>query len=236
MESYNDFMKRIGSFEKPSLSINTQDFSPSQSVFQKVDENNFFSHFYGDTIVFDLNSEEKERILGIIHTLYAEAPECFCERLDDKTLHMTLHDLSNSPIKENVLAEVTSNKAKLVEILKKHPLTVQTIKMKTNYIINMVNTSLVLALCPVNEKEYEKLMALYHLMDGVKSLPYPFTPHITLAYYSRNAFKQTSAHKLMECVSNLNKGEFEVILNTKRLVYQRFESMNHYENTFYLTS
>ena len=107
--------------------------------------------------------------------------------------------------------------------------------MRTKFIFNMVNTSLVLGLYPVNEEEYAKLMVLYDSIDKIKSLPYPFTPHITLAYYNRFGFSENSKRKLETVVNSLNKESFLIELNTDNLYYQKFTNMNNYINIFKIT-
>ena len=110
------------------------------------------------------------------------------------------------------------------------------IKMKTKFIFNMVNTSLVLGLYPINETEFNKLIKLYTLIDDVKKLGYPLTPHITLGYYNVNGFSVTSARKLEAIVKELNttESEIQIELDTKELFYQKFVSMNEYINIFSL--
>ena len=86
METYHDFLARINSFEKPELGMNSSGFAPSNSVLQKVGEQNQLCAFYGDTVVFDLDGATKDHISGIIDQLYGEVPECFSERLDRKSV------------------------------------------------------------------------------------------------------------------------------------------------------
>ncbi|MCH5297031.1 MAG: hypothetical protein J1E85_05110 [Ruminococcus sp.] len=234
MESYIEFLNRINSFQKSELVLDNSNFNPNASVFSKVDDNNKFSLFYGDTVVFELSSNLKKSIAEIVDKLYEYAPECFCDRLVSNTFHMTLHDLSNSPVLDEVSSEVFKNEINLIEKLKSTPVEKQTIKMKSTYIFNMVNTSLVLGLYPIDATEYTKLMNLYNIVNYVKSLPYPFTPHITLAYYNRNGFSEVSARKLEAIVNELNKNSFEIELNTNDLVYQKFTSMNDYTSIFTL--
>lgn len=114
--------------------------------------------------------------------------------------------------------------------------TEEKIKMKAKFIFNMVNTSLVLGLYPINEAEFNKLMKLYTLIDDVKKLGYPLTPHITLGYYNVNGFSVDSARKLETIVKeiNTNESEIEIELSTKELFYQKFVSMNEYINIFSL--
>ena len=142
---------------------------------------------------------------------------------------MTLHDLSSSDDFSQVEKLVEANGEKLFHILQDIPPHKQTITMHTNYILNMVNTSIVLALCPASEADYEKLMSLYMLVDKVRTLPYPLTPHITLAYYNYYGFSANVAKKLCAKVNELNKTSFNITLSTEKLFYQCFTSMNDYQ-------
>lgn len=106
--------------------------------------------------------------------LYTEVPECFAECLVTDTFHMTLHDLSNSENFMDIAKELAGNEKKVRGMCeKKEPLKAfEAIKMKSKCIFNMVNTSLVLGLYPADEKEHEKLMSLYEMLNEVKELYY----------------------------------------------------------------
>lgn len=70
---------------------------------------------------------------------------------------MTLHDLSNSPVLNDTSSDVLENEIALVKKKKAKPLEYQIIEMESTCIFNMVNTSLVLGLKPVNEDMYENI-------------------------------------------------------------------------------
>lgn len=232
LESYRDFLNRIDSFEKREPSLGDSYFTVNPSLARKVDENNHFRPFYGDTIVFNLDDITKKKLSGIVDWLYEAAPECFCERLICDTFHMTLHDLSNSPDLAAIAAEVYTNELRVIEKANQiHPCSIQ---MRSKYVFNMVNTSLVLGLYPADEAEYDKLMALYHMFEEVRQLPYPLTPHVTLAYYNVAGFDAASAQKLERIVRELNDNDMEIQLNVSELYYQKFLSMNEYINVVHL--
>ena len=146
MENYKEFLNRINNFEKLDFSLDEKYFTPDPSIHSKVDENNEFREFYGDTTVFDLDEDCKNKISQIIDMLYLNVPECFCEKRVTDTLHMTMHDLSNSINKEDVETEIENNYMKLKNILKENPIVDKKIKMKTNFIRDFGHVSLVLAL------------------------------------------------------------------------------------------
>lgn len=230
METYQEFLDRISSFQKKELTFGNNYFKGNPSISQKVDSNNMFRNFYGDTIVFELDNHVKEILTEYVEFLYQSAPNCFCERLNYHTFHVTLHDLSNSPNLQDVAAEVFENECKVIEkiqeIQQKNEET--KIKMKSKYVFNMVDTSLVLGVYPADEEDYHEIMELYNIFDEVKQLPYSFTPHITLAYYSINGFNVQAAKNLAKAVSRLNDNEIEFELSADRLYYQKFRSMNDY--------
>jgi len=229
MESYQEFLNRINSFEK-NFDLSQEDFRPKQAVLDKVDENNQFRPFYGDTTVFVLSSEEQEFFKSYTDLLYQETPECFSERLAHDTFHMTLHDLSNAPEKSAVMQNMQENEEKIRIIY----FPSAEISMKFNAVFNMNHTALCIGLFPADETEYQKLMNLYALVNQIQSLPYPLTPHITLAYYNRNGFSAESGKKLNQIVSELNQQPYNVLLDTGRLFYQHFSTMKDYENIFCL--
>ena len=235
MEKYNEFLSRI-SYQQAELQIRDGDFIPNERVLQKVNPDNSFKSFYGDTVVFDLPKNVKKAIVPILDELYEKCPECFCQRLDPHTMHMTLHDLNASDNLSEIACDVFSNEIKLLKVLEKNPVEHHKIKMKPNFIVNMVDTSIVLTLVPDDEDEWNKLQALYDMINEVRVCGYPFlTPHITLAYFNYNGFDKASSDKLKEVVTSLNeKLDIEIHLDTKKLYYQKFVSMNEYINIFSL--
>lgn len=150
---------------------------------------------------------------------------------------MTLHDLSSSPDLRSAEEEAFKNEIAIIErSFEIRRYAKVKIKMKSKCVLNMVNTSLVLGLYPADEESYCRLMELYSVFEGVKKLDYPFTPHITLAYYNINGFDAQSAKILEDTVNNLNKNEIELELKGNMLYYQKFESMNDFFNVLNLAN
>ena len=233
MENYNEFLSRIGEFQLPDIDLGKNYFKGRPSLADKIGEDNKLRDFYGDTVVFELDEATKSIIGDMVDEIYSSAGACFSERLRTDTLHMTLHDLSNSPSYEAIKGEMAENQAKIQGITEKFGSS--TIRMKSSFIFNMVNTSLVMGLVPVNGDEHEKLMTLYDLVDEIKRAEYPLTPHITLGYYNVHGFENAAAKRLENIVERLNRREqIEIVLDTKRLYYQKFTSMNSYENVISL--
>lgn len=228
METFKEFSDRILSFQKKELDLGGKNFTVSQSVAHKVNADNTFKDFYGDTVVFDSDDDTKAELTEYVDLLYGTSPQCFCDRLIPHTFHVTLHDLSNSPTLSEIAEQTFFNELKIMQIkseLKK--LNPAKIKLKSTYVFNMVNTSLVLGLSPATESDYNAIMKLYSMIDGVKKLPYPFTPHITLAYYNANGFDENAA-KILENIVNKINAKIDMDISLTDLYYQKFTSMNDY--------
>lgn len=229
VESYHSFLERIYSFEKPFLNFGTNNFQSNPSLRDKVDKAGNFRDFVGDTVVFDLDLSQKRFLEDYyINPLYDVAYSCFAEKLKQSTLHMTLHDLNTSVQCEDIEVQTFETQKEIAKKTKELALVADEIEMQTTYVFNMVNTSLVLGLKPKTEKDYDKLMRIYASIDSIHSLPYPFTPHITLAYYRREGFGEEQILKIQNLVNQLNQSQFSITLSTNRLYYQRFASMNDY--------
>lgn len=228
METYKEFLDRINSFEKKEIHFGNKDFRGNPSISLKVDKDNSFKNYYGDTVVFALDDTIKNRLAEYTDILHRAVPQCFCTRLVPNTFHVTLHDLDNSPTLQDVAANVFNNELKIITMSREiRERKTSRIKLKSTYIFNMVDTSLVLGLRPADEHEYNKIMKLYSVIDSVKKLSYPFTPHITLAYYNVEGFDAKAASKLEDTVNRLNN-DIALELYVDNLFYQKFTSMNDY--------
>ena len=236
METYSEFLNRINSFEKKKIDFGGNHFSANPKLLQKVDENNGFKKFYGDTVVFDLDKVAKKTLAEYVDVLYKSVPQCFCERLRSD-FHVTLHDLSSSPDLRSVAEEAFRNEIAIIEKaveIRRHVKV--KIKMKSKCVFNMVDTSLVLGMYPADEEAYCGLMELYSVFEGIKKLEYPFTPHVTLAYFNINGFDVQSGKILEDTVNKLNNNEIELELSVSKLHYQKFVSMNEFFNVINLVN
>lgn len=231
-ESFDEFLVRIFSFQKREFRFGVERFYSSDSVKSKVEDGGSFSRFIGDTVVFNLDDYQKKFIYEhFINPLYDAAPECFAEKLMENTIHMTLHDLNatNRP-DYGMMERIFDAEISMSKIIGEANVKKTEIHMVTNCVFNMVNTSMVLGLRPKNPEDYDKLMQLYCMVDNVQRLPYPLTPHITLAYYCREGFLGQQIERIQDVVNGMNTQEFEIVLSTDMLFYQKFTSMNEYYN------
>ncbi|MDP4145673.1 MAG: ligT like phosphoesterase [Bacillota bacterium] len=236
----NDFIKfknRIYSFQQDSLPNDGRELEVNLKIKDKVDKNGELKQFYGDTVVFELDENEKSKLLNLQDILYNKCKEYFAVRLPKSTFHMTLHDFNSSVNCIDLSSKMKETEVSISKIFKDlSELQENTmIKMKSTYAFNMVNTSIVLGLEPVNEYEYDKLMFLYNRFEQVKKLDYPLTPHITLAYYKDKNVNLENIEKLKEAIKEINSIETCLNLSLENLCYEHFVSMSNYQTIFYVS-
>lgn len=141
---------------------------------------------------------------ALVQKLYDEVPACFAEAFPVSSYHMTLHDLSSGSRLSSLMPELESNRQKLKQQLASRSLFSPKIKMRSSFIFNMVDTSLVMGLVPDREVDYVNLMSLYRLVGGVMPLPYPFATR-DFSLLKCNGFSAEEARKLKKLVAELNK-------------------------------
>ena len=167
-------------------------FQTSDSLTEKVAPDGGFVPFPGSTVVFRPGKTCFCMIRMFQDFLYYRLGPSgmLARRLPDDTVHMTLHDLI-SP-EAGVYAAAEEADAKIAESIRQAAgiaenaamdFAGETIAMVPDRIVSMVSKSLVLLLRPQTERDFETLMEMYRRFDCIRRLPYPLTPHITLAYF-----------------------------------------------------
>ncbi len=169
-------------------------FHTHEGLTHKVDQDGNYVVFPGTTVVF----RPDKRCLQAIQLMQRVLDQKLHETgmimpiLPASTIHMTLHDLvspeqcvsdaAHPGAYEREMAESLNSAVKIVEGIRKD-YAGRKITMVADRIVNMVSKSLVLLLKPRTEQDYELLLDMYGRFDEIVSLPYPLTPHITLAYF-----------------------------------------------------
>lgn len=193
----------------------------------KVDDHGQFLPFVGNTIVFELDTDTKQAIAPLQKRLYANAEHLLAERLSPDTFHLTLHDLANGTPNAATQAwmEQTEPAARaiLTRIKSEHA---APLAMKTSWIFNMVNTSIVLGAEPADEESRERLIRMYTLLNEVVPLNYALTPHITLAYFRPGLYSQAELEPLRQALTPV---ALTFSLRMENLILQNFSDMNHYK-------
>lgn len=204
------------------------EFQTNPNLLKKVDWDGNFLPFYGNTVVFLLDDGVKEDLRMLQEQLQDAAGWMLSQPLNPETFHVTLHDLVNGSEKTLSLCqrmEETEQKAKalLAQWANMPPL-----RMKTTWLFNMVNTSIVLGLAPAEEETALRLDAMYTALESVVPLGYGLTPHITMAYFRPGSYSAAQLQGLRNVLCPIH---LELQLDLGKLVYQRFSDMNHYTTT-----
>lgn len=202
------------------------DFTTNPNLRKKVDDIGNLLPFMGNTVVFLLDDDTKDKLRQLREELYRAAPDMLAQPLQTSTFHMTLHDLANgTPDQPGLQDYMRYTQERVSQILpgwKDTP----PLRMKTTWLFNMVNTSIVLGLKPADEESWHRLDEMYTTLEDVVHLGYALTPHITMAYFLPGTYSSEQVQRLSVALRNV---DLEITLDMKNLVLQHFADMNHYE-------
>ena len=200
-------------------------FVTNPNLTKKVDARGDLLPFLGNTVVFLLDDPVKDALARIQEELYRAAGDLLAGKLQSSTFHMTLHDLANgTPDRRELTGWMAHTEYHARKVLESMPAQAP-LRMKATCLFNMVNTSIVLGLAPVDEDSFRRLDGMYMALESVVPLGYALTPHITMAYYRPGRCSPEDAARL---AGALGKVELEVTLPMENLVLQNFTDMNHY--------
>lgn len=169
-------------------------FHTPDDLTRKVNPDGSYAPYPGSTVVFRAGYACIQIIQMMQHILYQrlESNDLLSARLPASTIHMTLHDLISPDMRLSALDDQAAYSKEVSDSILKASEIVEAIRreyaghkiiMISDRIVNMVSKSLVLMLRPQTEQDFELLLDMYHRFDSIQSLPYPLTPHITLAYF-----------------------------------------------------
>lgn len=202
------------------------DFTTNPNLRKKVNDAGNLLSFLGNTVVFLLDDDAKEKLRQLQESLYQTAPDMLAQPLQMSTFHMTLHDLANgTPEQPGLQEHMHYTQERVSQILpgwKDAP----PLRMKTTWLFNMVNTSIVLGLKPADEESWHRLDEMYTTLEDVVHLGYALTPHITMGYFLPGTYSSEQVKRLSAALRNV---DFDITLRMENLVLQNFTDMNHYE-------
>lgn len=231
LETLEQFRCRTEGFMGDSLPKEGS-FRTNDNLIYKVNEQGALREYCGNTIVFLLKNDDMIKLEKIQRCLNETCSGMLAEPLRRETFHITLHDLVNGVLSRDLSQQIEKirNEAvhKLNEVRKEIGGDLK-IRMRSTCLFNMVNTSVVLGFQPADEDSCQNIMELYEKFQDIVYLPYPLTPHVTMAYYKPGTYGYESIEKLDMVIQQVNCLEkIELELNISQLVYQEFTDMNHY--------
>lgn len=247
LETLAQFYQRTTGFSQHSLP-DTLPFNTDTVLERKVAPDGGFKPFAGDTVLFRLSEDDKARLGAIQDLLYARCSHMLAQRLARDTLHITLHDLTAGLPEEELSQQMERNQIaaeRLLQSLRESNAAVsgasaasdasapdatdwqQPFLLRSTYLFNMMNRSVVLGFAPADEPSCQRLMMIYQQFQDVVKLSYPLTPHCTLAYYRPGSYTDlTGLQTVIETVCAMP--ELRLSLSTRQLVYCRFRDMSDF--------
>lgn len=228
METLADFDERVGAFQTDSVPVEPVLGLPA-SLEEKVARRvGVLRPFYGDTIAYFLDDQDRELIGAIAHDLHGRFGESLSLPLPVEMAHVTLHDLHSGSDRARVWPLVEACAATAAELVARAR-AIGPIRTRCTAVFNLVNTSVVVGIRAVDEREHHRLLSARALFDEI--LPSgPFTPHITLAYYRPEAPAALPPDELRATLRELTGavGDRPVDLLPERLQALHFDSMSNY--------
>lgn len=202
------------------------EFTTNLNLSKKVDYAGRLLPYHGNTVVFLLEETTRNHLQRLQKSLYHAAPEMLALPLQVSTFHMTLHDLVNgSPDSSDLLDAMNCTQEQASRVLSAWK-SLPPLQMKTTWLFNMVNTSIVLGLTPADDDSRQRLDEMYTALESVVPLGYALTPHITMAYFRPGTYSPGQVRRLS---SALRPVDLDITLRMEDLVLQTFTDMNHYE-------
>lgn len=240
---YSEYVETLKSEQLGALNyLNSSEtvWSVPDSLQYKVNESGTILPFFGDTTVFELSPVERDEVISLIDLL-EPLRGVLSEHLDPNQLHLTLHDLSNSPQMQGELRDKMANNQRRVkeifksvgEYLKLHP-EHKKIKMVSTNSFPCLNISILLGFAPKDESDFKALINLYNFFDDVVYLNYWLRPHITLSYFRPRSLNHDEIIELSRVLKEINTHTVEIELDVMELLYQHFYHMNDYRTQFSL--
>ena len=202
------------------------DFTTNPNLCKKVDDEGNLLPFAGNTVVFLLDDDTKEQLRQLQEELYRAAPDMLAKPLQMPTFHMTLHDLANGIPDQPGLQEYMNYTQERASQILPGWKDAAPLRMKTTWLFNMVNTSIVLGLAPADEDSWHRIDGMYTALEDIVHLGYALTPHVTMAYFLPGTYTQEQVQRLSAA---LHKVDLDISLDMKNLVLQTFTDMNHYD-------
>lgn len=214
-------------------------FSTDEGLKRKVSEDGSYLPFPGSTAVFRPGKTCLQVMMLIQRILYEQLGDTgmLAEPLPASTIHMTLHDLispetskSDPADQERFIHEAGSSlrgAAGIVEEIRTQ-FAGRKIAMAADRIVRMASKSLVMMLKPGSEQDFELLAELYRRFEELQPLPYPMTPHITLAYFRPGRIDGDRLGETLDRIQVRPETAPVLEFDTEALTTQKFLDMKTY--------
>lgn len=216
-------------------------FHTADGLVNKVQPDGSYAPFPGTTVVFRPGRRALyavELMQGLIRRLL-EDTQMLAAPLPSSSIHMTLHDLVSPEKCASDPADKARYHQEMTQSLHRASAIVEKIKnehrdkriiLTADRIVNMVSKSLVLILKPRTEEDYRCLMDMYGWFDEIIRLPYPLTPHITLAYFRPGMLDGDRLAQALEPAQIRQDSAPVFEFDVESLTAQQFHDMQRYSD------
>ena len=226
-ESYQQFCDRVQACSNNCLPPDGM-WETNPNLLQKVDAHGHMRSFMGNTVVFTLDEPARQALTALQQSLYDACGDLLADRLAPDTLHLTLHDLASGAPSETLTRRVAGMDGQ-VKACVRQMAAGEPVQMQSTALFPMVRTSVVLGFVPSDPTGWEKLCGHYERLERLAPLGYPWTPHVTLAYFRPGRYAPAQRNGLRQAMADWeNRGPLALTLAPQALEYQCFSDMNHF--------
>ncbi|MBO8160158.1 MAG: hypothetical protein H0Z24_00855 [Thermosipho sp. (in: Bacteria)] len=221
----DEYVAALYKIRNNSLEMLKRSWNPKTELFKKVDKNGTYKEFKGDTIVFFLSDEDKRKIIEIQNELYEKIGDILANKLSEKYFHMTLHDLCNYNITNDIEKCIKNNEKKVKKVLEGIDRSTK-IRMKSISLYNG-GSAIGIMFTPENEEDLMKILETRKKFDELIEQRSFYIPHVTLGYYLPMEYDDLKRNRIINTLQEITC-DFCITLDFNNLKYTHFADMDRY--------
>ncbi|ONN26451.1 hypothetical protein XJ44_09035 [Thermosipho affectus] len=222
---YNDYKKELINYRQITNFNLLKSWNPKDELYKKVNKDGNYADFKGDTIIFFLKENEKRFIKEIQKKLYENLGKILANALNKEFFHITLHDLCNLNITNNVERCIRNNKSMIKGIFQEikdfSPIKLDSIGLYNG------GSAIGVMFVPNSKEDFIKIFELRRKFDKLIPQNSLYIPHVTLGYYLPKEYSKKDRKEIFDYIQN-TKINFSIELTYELLKYTIFRNMNSY--------
>ncbi|WP_073072968.1 hypothetical protein [Thermosipho atlanticus] len=222
---FKKYVEKLNQIRDETIKTLLDKWNPKNELYLKVDKNGKYKDFKGDTIVFFLNDADKRKITKIQNELYSKIGKYLAKPLSEKYFHLTLHDLCNFNITNDVEKCMKNNENKVMKILNTFK-NEKNLKMKSIGLYNG-GSAIGIMFKPIDEESFLILIKARQKFDQLIKQDDFYIPHVTLGYYLPIDYSESLRKKIFNTLIDIDIN-FEIELDFHNLKYTHFTNMDNY--------
>lgn len=211
-----------------------------KEISSKVNENNNYKLFYGDTSVFKMNKNDIKNCSILSKEIFNFFSD-YLVYLEPETFHITLTSFNNPYVlntydKDKIFNEIEKTKPKIKDVFKKISKYKEKIITFKTYKLDLTS-AILLRVYPKDENDYLLLMDIRKEFDNLNNSKNReinfYLPHVSLGYLN-NKVDQNILNTINNYIYEKEFFDFEIKVKVKDLFYQYHNHMGEFIDLYNL--